>query len=43
MCINQDLINLYDDYTHTPLTRSKFIRRLVVLPIKMSQEQNSWI
>ncbi|MBL7702149.1 MAG: dienelactone hydrolase family protein [Ferruginibacter sp.] len=29
--MNQDIINLYDDYTHTPLTRSEFIRRLVLL------------
>lgn len=29
--MNQDIINLYDDYTHTPLTRSEFIRRLILL------------
>ena len=29
--MNQEIINLYDDYTHTPLTRSEFIRRLVLL------------
>jgi carboxymethylenebutenolidase len=29
--MNQDIINLYDDYTHTPLTRNEFIRRLVLL------------
>jgi len=29
--MDQEIINLYDDYTHTPLTRSEFIRRLVLL------------
>lgn len=29
--MNQEIINLYDDYTHTPLSRSEFIRRLVLL------------
>ena len=29
--MDQKIINLYDDYTHTPLTRSEFIRRLVLL------------
>jgi carboxymethylenebutenolidase len=29
--MNQEIINLYDDYTHTPLTRSEFIRRLILL------------
>ena len=29
--MNQNIIDLYDDYTHTPLTRSEFIRRLVLL------------
>lgn len=29
--MKQEIINLYDDYTHTPLTRSEFIRRLVLL------------
>jgi carboxymethylenebutenolidase len=29
--MDQRIINLYDDYTHTPLTRSEFISRLVVL------------
>ncbi len=29
--MNQEIINLYDDYTHTPLTRSEFIRRLVLI------------
>ncbi len=29
--MNQDIINLYDDYTHTPLSRSEFIRRLVLI------------
>ena len=29
--MNQEIINLYDDYTHTPLTRGEFIRRLVLI------------
>jgi carboxymethylenebutenolidase len=29
--MDQNIINLYDDYTHTPLTRNEFIRRLVLL------------
>jgi carboxymethylenebutenolidase len=29
--MDQNIINLYDDYTHIPLTRSEFIRRLVLL------------
>lgn len=29
--MNQEIINLYDEYTHAPLTRSEFIRRLVLL------------
>ena len=29
--MDQRIINLYDDYTHTPLTRSEFISRLVLL------------
>lgn len=29
--MKQEIINLYDDYTHTPLTRSEFIRRLVLI------------
>lgn len=29
--MNQDIINLYDDYTHTPLSRGEFIRRLAVI------------
>jgi len=29
--MDQRIINLYDDYTHTPLSRSEFIRRLVLL------------
>jgi len=29
--MDQNIINLYDDYTHTPLTRSEFIRRLVLI------------
>src|SRR5437868_5461591 len=34
--MNQDIINLYDDYTHIPLTRGEFIRRLVLLTGSMS-------
>jgi carboxymethylenebutenolidase len=29
--MDQKIINLYDEYTHTPLTRSEFINRLVLL------------
>ena len=29
--MNQDIINLYDEYTHKPLTRSEFIKRLTIL------------
>lgn len=29
--MDQKIINLYDEYTHAPLTRSEFIRRLVLL------------
>jgi carboxymethylenebutenolidase len=29
--MDQRIINLYDEYTHTPLTRNEFIRRLVLL------------
>ena len=29
--MDQQIINLYDDYTHTPLTRQEFIRRLVLI------------
>ena len=29
--MDQNIINLYDDYTHIPLTRAEFIRRLVLL------------
>lgn len=29
--MNQDIINLYDDYTHTPLSRGEFIRRLALI------------
>lgn len=29
--MDQEIINLYDDYTHTPLKRSEFIRRLILL------------
>jgi carboxymethylenebutenolidase len=34
--MNQEIINLYDDYTHTPLTRGEFIRRLVLLTGSMA-------
>ncbi|MEO7263604.1 MAG: dienelactone hydrolase family protein [Ferruginibacter sp.] len=29
--MNQDIINLYDEYTHKPLSRNEFIKRLVLL------------
>ena len=29
--MDQKIINLYDDYTHLPLSRSEFIRRLVLI------------
>lgn len=29
--MDQQIINLYDDYTHTPLTRQEFIRRLILI------------
>jgi carboxymethylenebutenolidase len=29
--MDQKIINLYDDYTHTALTRSEFLRRLVLI------------
>jgi carboxymethylenebutenolidase len=29
--MNQAIINLYDDYTHTPLSRGEFIRRLALI------------
>ena len=29
--MNQEIINLYDEYTHKPLNRQDFIRRLVLL------------
>ncbi|MFM2326258.1 MAG: hypothetical protein RIR31_460 [Bacteroidota bacterium] len=29
--MNQHIIDLYDDYTHTPLTRGEFMRRLVLI------------
>ena len=29
--MDQRIINLYDDYTHTPLSRGEFINRLVLL------------
>jgi len=29
--MNQDIINLFDEYTHAPLTRDEFIRRLTKL------------
>lgn len=34
--MNQEIINLYDDYTHTPLTRTEFIRRLVLITGSMA-------
>jgi carboxymethylenebutenolidase len=29
--MNQEIINLYDEYTHKPLTRNEFLRRLTIL------------
>jgi carboxymethylenebutenolidase len=29
--MNQEIINLYDEYTHKPLTRSEFIKRLTII------------
>jgi carboxymethylenebutenolidase len=29
--MDQKIITLYDDYTHTPLTRAEFIRRLILI------------
>lgn len=29
--MNQEIINLYDEYTHRPLSRQEFIRRLAIL------------
>ena len=29
--MDQRIINLYDEYTHKPLTRTEFLRRLVLL------------
>lgn len=29
--MDQNIINLYDDYTHTPLSRTEFLRRLVLI------------
>jgi carboxymethylenebutenolidase len=34
--MDQSIINLYDDYTHTPLSRSEFIRRLVLITGSMA-------
>ena len=34
--MDQRIINLYDDYTHTPLARSEFIKRLVLLTGSMT-------
>lgn len=34
--MDQKIINLYDEYTHAPLTRSEFIRRLVLLTGSMT-------
>ena len=34
--MNQEIINLYDEYTHAPLTRGEFIRRLVLLTGSMT-------
>jgi carboxymethylenebutenolidase len=29
--MNQEIINLYDEYTHKPLTRDVFLKKLAVL------------
>jgi carboxymethylenebutenolidase len=34
--MNQAIINLYDDYTHAPLTRGEFLRRLALLTGSMA-------
>lgn len=34
--MDQQIINLYDEYTHKPLTRNEFIRRLVLLTGSMT-------
>lgn len=34
--MDQQIINLYDEYTHKPLPRSEFIRRLVLLTGSMA-------
>lgn len=34
--MNQEIINLYDEYTHKPLTRNEFLRRLAVLTGSMA-------
>ena len=34
--MDQKIINLYDDYTHTPLSRTEFIRRLVLITGSMT-------
>jgi carboxymethylenebutenolidase len=34
--MNQQIINLYDEYTHKPLTRSEFLKRLALLTGSMT-------
>ncbi|HNJ94727.1 MAG TPA: dienelactone hydrolase family protein, partial [Ferruginibacter sp.] len=34
--MDQRIINLYDEYTHAPLTRGEFINRLVLLTGSMA-------
>ncbi len=34
--MNQEIINLYDEYTHKPLTRNEFLRRLALLTGSMA-------
>lgn len=29
--MNQEIINLYDEYTHKPLSRNEFLKRLTLL------------
>ena len=34
--MNQDIIKLYDEYTHKPLTRAEFIKKLTQLTGSMA-------
>jgi carboxymethylenebutenolidase len=35
-CMDQQIINLFDEYTHKPLPRNEFIKRLAVLTGSMT-------